>query len=522
MAQQTDLDKIDFVAALEHLTGPSRGTVSWLSGKVLCLRLDPDRLARIVEEPDADEPGETVAVLRRDGGAYRVAPVGDHALWVNGAPAKDAILSHGDTVEFGEDGPMSRYRVLSTRHPIRWSVDDMLGDCIAYVRSSRKPIGDRVTWALGDFGRRLVWETTVMFRAVVVLALVALSVVLYDQTRRSAELEATLDAERARLEGVAASLAEARERTLRPADLAALRQELERRVATNAERLQALEASSETTQRVIARSIRSVAFLQGAYGLRHVESERMLRHVLSAEGIPMQTPRGQPLLSLDGDGPVAEVQFTGTGFVLAEGKLMVTNRHVAVPWESKTDAERLAAAGMEPVMVRLIAYFPGRVEPVAVSLLHASETADLAVLSMAAVPEDLAGLALADATPRAGDEVIVMGYPTGLKTMLAQSGTAFLKDLQAEKDLEFWSVARRLAEAGMIVPLASRGIVGQVAGEAVVYDAETTHGGSGGPALDTEGRVIAVNTAILPEFGGSNLGVPVAKLRAVLDAIGGN
>ena len=56
---------------------------------------------------------------------------------------------------------------------------------------------------------------------------------------------------------------------------------------------------------------------------------------------------------------------------------------------------------------------------------------------------------------------------------------------------------------------------------AVVYDAETTTGGSGGPVLDSAGQVIAVNAAILPEFGGSNIGVPVTLLHD-LQAGGGH
>ena len=57
---------------------------------------------------------------------------------------------------------------------------------------------------------------------------------------------------------------------------------------------------------------------------------------------------------------------------------------------------------------------------------------------------------------------------------------------------------------------------------ALVYDAETTHGGSGGPVVALDGEVVAVNAAILPEFGGSNLGVPAAIVRELLDDPEGN
>jgi S1-C subfamily serine protease len=79
------------------------------------------------------------------------------------------------------------------------------------------------------------------------------------------------------------------------------------------------------------------------------------------------------------------------------------------------------------------------------------------------------------------------------------------------------AVARRLAEENQISPLATRGIIGQVTSSFLVYDAETTSGGSGGPVLDMDGRVVAVNTAILSEFGGSNLGVPANRALALVE-----
>ncbi|MGB1387373.1 MAG: trypsin-like peptidase domain-containing protein [Paracoccaceae bacterium] len=103
-----------------------------------------------------------------------------------------------------------------------------------------------------------------------------------------------------------------------------------------------------------------------------------------------------------------------------------------------------------------------------------------------------------------------------MRSLLAQSGEAFVAALQADGETGFWEVAARLAREGLIAPLSTRGIIGRVSTPTMVYDAETTHGGSGGPVLNMQGEVVAVNTAIIPEFGGSNLGVPAEHVRALL------
>jgi len=283
-----------------------------------------------------------------------------------------------------------------------------------------------------------------------------------------------------------------------------------------AQRLELLEQRSEASTRIIAEATRSIVFLQGSYTFRDIESKRMLRYDVDEHGDPLFTLRGQPLLTLEGDGEVAESRFTGTAFVASKSGVLLTNRHVAVPWEDDTGFEALTAEGLEPVLIRFVGYLPGIVDAFPVELLKASDDTDLALLVCSEVIEGLPRLNLSMRTPAPGDEVIVMGYPTGMLSMLAQTGDEFIAELQADEDLEFWGIARRLSEAQFIRPLASRGIVGQRSESTVVYDADTTHGGSGGPVLDIDGNVIAINTAIIPEYGGSNFGIPAEYARRLL------
>jgi S1-C subfamily serine protease len=168
------------------------------------------------------------------------------------------------------------------------------------------------------------------------------------------------------------------------------------------------------------------------------------------------------------------------------------------------------------VVRRFVGYLAGVTEPFDVSLVVASNDVDVAVLRCGAVTGRVNHLRLSTVPPQPGDEVIVLGYPTGMRALLARAGEGFMRKLRSAEGMDFWRVARRLSEAGGIGPLATRGIIGQVSTAAVVYDAETTSGGSGGPVVGLDGKVVAVNTAIMREFGGSNLGVPVAQARRLL------
>ena len=112
-----------------------------------------------------------------------------------------------------------------------------------------------------------------------------------------------------------------------------------------------------------------------------------------------------------------------------------------------------------------------------------------------------------------------MGYPTGVEALLARADPMFAEGLLATGPVTFWDVGRALSVGGYVEPLSTQGIVGQITAAMIVYDAETTSGGSGGPVVSLEGEVVAVNTAVLNQFGGSNLGVPARHITALLDAL---
>lgn len=504
------------VAALEYLTGPMRGTTTWIAEKDVNITLNPRRIIHIGPGLVGGDDSEVIAHLRRSGETFEIEATGNRPIWVNGQPIRSIRLKHHDMVEFCDTGPMSRYVVFQNGQSPHATIIEVIGDAVAYVRSSHRPIGSRILNATGQVLRRLTRETTILFRMGVIAALVILAAVAYQQGRINLLLHEQIDAGASQIESFSRTLARTNEQALTPDDLETLRQELGKGLVTTAERLSELERLSTASARVIAQSKSSIVFLQGSYGFRHKVTGRMLRMVAGEDGKPMVLPNGIPLLSLDGEGPVAERQFVGSGFVIADDSILITNRHLGVPWEHDSNVTAYAGQELEPAMIKFLAYLPGIARAEAVQLIRTSAQADVAILRFENLRKPVRGLRLAKKMPVPGDEVIVMGYPTGMRSLLAQAGEEFIKELQLVKELDFWGIAARLAESGRIVPLASRGIVGQASSDAIAYDAATTRGGSGGPVLDINGAVVAINSAILPEFGGSNLGVPIDKVRQLI------
>lgn len=332
------------------------------------------------------------------------------------------------------------------------------------------------------------------------------------QSLRTADLEERLSAAHQRVGGVDAALQRLREDAPSRGDVEAMRDLLARSIDGAQARVSAMEAGSLAP--VVAQVGASVGLVQGRYVLVHPTKGLPLRLQLSG-GKPQHNSEGGPRLTLSGSGPVFMSTFMGTFFVIDSNGTLLTNRHVALPWEGGGAARAMKEFGVHPVMIEMRGFLPGQAESFDVMVMGVGKQ-DLALLRGSGPALQAKPLALAKSNPLPGDAALVFGYPTGLNALLARADDDFVAKLGRMPDMDDRRVADILAQAGLVQPLVSRGIVAQVTDAAVVYDAQTAGGGSGGPVVNLRGEVVAVNRAILQNFTGSNMGVPVETAAEML------
>ncbi len=502
-----------------HLSGRYRGSTHRLFEDRLRIGVAPDSEIRFSLNdltPGLSKLPESgpYAILERHGDTYELHAAEEADIWVNGARTEHASLVSGDVIEVGQGGPVLRFRLHPPGTAAYKSVTDVFSDCAHCARHSRNAFDRAGIWIAGP-PMELLTKTSPLVRFVVAAFLVLLVFGIGGLWVRNLILERRLEAETEFVRGLA-DILERSEAAFREEDLDELRDEMAAQLSSSLDRIAALEARAGARKRVIESVARSVVFLQGAYGLDDQNGKPMRFVGLGPDGTPLRGPLGEPRITVEGNGPIVEIPYTGTAFVVSRAGHLFTNRHVALPWEFDAPAAFFVAQGFQPVMRRFIGYLPGAAEPFEVELVRASEDHDVALLKCEPFDEDFAPLELATESVRVGDEVIVMGYPTGMQALLARTDPEVVRELIEAGPPDFWELARKLAEGGHIAPLATVGVVGQITAGSVVYDAETTRGGSGGPVLNLDGQVLAVNAAIVPEFGGSNLGVPASEAWLLL------
>jgi len=191
---------------------------------------------------------------------------------------------------------------------------------------------------------------------------------------------------------------------------------------------------------------------------------------------------------------------------------------VAEPWWQNDDLKEMLDQGVEPVIVEMTAYFPGITNGIAVNTEKISSAADVAVVKGNVSGLGIKQIALADGRRSAvsGGPVVLIGYPTALDAILARAGPETLQSIATASKGDPKQVMEELARRNLIRPVTTQGHIGDVLSDKIVYDAQTTSGGSGGPIFNNEGKVIGINFAMVREFGGSNFAIPVGYGKSLL------
>ncbi len=164
---------------------------------------------------------------------------------------------------------------------------------------------------------------------------------------------------------------------------------------------------------------------------------------------------------------------SGSGFVINENGQIVTNYHVVAGALEEGATEMLKGAEISVI-------FAGSEDEFPVKVIGANSSYDLALLELEKpknLPADITPIPIANSDEiRVGQKVIAIGNPFGLESTVTTGIVS--------------AVGRDVPSIGRLnVPM-------------VQTDAAINPGNSGGPLLNSQGKLIGINTAIIPGNGG--------------------
>jgi DNA-binding response OmpR family regulator/S1-C subfamily serine protease len=295
--------------------------------------------------------------------------------------------------------------------------------------------------------------------------------------------------------------------------------DLQKELADTNARLQRMEQERGSAQSLIPTDVQSVCLLHVSVAFRNTQNGQRLRYAgLNPQGEPIEDSTGNPIVTLDGRGPEVKMDVFGTGFLAGPGGRVITNRHVAEPWWKNEDLAPLTTEGVQAEISSIRAYFPGDPRAFSSEIQDISKDSDLA--TMAVNMQDLKRpYLLVDSAKEAaqpGQAIVLMGYATGLAALLARTNEDTAQQILTQGGSDISQVLDGLASRNLIRPLITQGHIGDVLSDKIVFDAQTTSGGSGGPLINQRGKVIGVTFAVLKGFGGSNFGIPIRFSQPLL------
>lgn len=379
---------------------------------------------------------------------------------VNHRLVREIALKDGDLIEFGAGGPKVRFRVKMDEGDVCKPWSEILEDSLGIALTSQK---GRFTTATGFF-KHLLWEvytqTSHHIKLRIFIALIAFSaiVVTYFYIQNI-------------------------------------------KLTTTVEKVRILELERSIAENIIRKYTNGVCLIQGVFSYYDEET-------------------GEPLFMMGQKRGMNE--YTGTGFLVSPDGFIITNRHIAEPWwEFEAFPDAKLDPRIKPKFDIFRAFFPGIKEPFPLTVEAVSTEVDVAVLRIDTRGKKIPVHEL-DTTGKGavvGEPILLLGYPAGIKAIFAKMDPELARQFI---NMPFIPLVEELSNFGFIKPLSTQGHLSDIMYNRIVYDAQTTVGGSGGPIFNKKGQVIGINYGIFPGFRGSNFGVPIYYALELLKSVSVN
>jgi S1-C subfamily serine protease len=172
-------------------------------------------------------------------------------------------------------------------------------------------------------------------------------------------------------------------------------------------------------------------------------------------------------------------RILGSAFFVDASGLLITNYHVIA---SEVDP---SYEGYSRMYIRMGDSTSARVPA---KVIGWDKTMDLAVIKAEIKPEYVFSV-VDNVNPSVGDTVLAIGSPGGLEKTVTSGIVSAL--------------GRRFLQIGDVIQI----------------DAAVNHGNSGGPVIDSSGRLVGIVFAGVEQFEGLNFAVPAVRLAAALPAM---
>jgi DNA-binding response OmpR family regulator len=293
--------------------------------------------------------------------------------------------------------------------------------------------------------------------------------------------------------------------------------DLDSRLKETDSRIGKLENESRIAQEIVRDYSNSVCLIYAILAFHDRQSGALLKFAgIDANGNPVADGKGKPIVTTEGGGPPVHIHVFGTGFLIDTAGHILTNHHVLEPWWHNAQAIPVPSDSFEPAIWSLWAYFPGNETPMRLRVQGLSEDSDLGLAAVDLPESHPRPVTIDPQVAISGSPVVLIGYPTGVEGIIARIDEPTLKRIAQAAGNSTEDLVQELARRKLIRPLVTQGHLGVVGPDRLVYDAQTTSGGSGGPVFNASGKVIGVNFAILLGFSGSNFAVPISHAAKML------